>query len=208
MYYYQNAPIHQYSPIKTTPVISSGQPPVIYPQPKAQIYQAQSQIKPSQSYSNVRYLQNAQPLKQSTLSTFQPYRPDPEIEKIISKYTATSKNSQIEQPVTHQPSNSIQSNSQNQLQQKYQNSNEESEFKDMYQDNNIPLHFQFDEIKQRKPNFEQKNYSPDIHEFQDFSPQNKKQISLPEQNDKIVKLIVSGIIVLLVLYIIFMLVLK
>ncbi|CAK62366.1 unnamed protein product (macronuclear) [Paramecium tetraurelia] len=207
MYYNQNAPVHQYSPIKTIPVVPSGYPTNMYPQPIPLIYQAQSYIQPSQSYSNVRYTQNAQPLKQSALSTFQPYRPDPEVEKIISKYTATSRNSQIEQPVTHQPSNSIQQNSKNQINYKHQNSNEDLEFKDMHQDNNTPLHFQFDEIKQRKPNQGQNNYSPDIHEFQDFSPQKQKQVALPEQNDKIVKLIVSGIIVLLVLYIISILVL-
>ncbi|CAD8071721.1 unnamed protein product [Paramecium sonneborni] len=208
MYYYQNAPVHQYSPIKTIPIISPGQTTAIYPQPKAQIFQAQSQIQPTQSYSNVRYMKNTQPLKQSALSSFQPYRPDPEVEKIISKYTATSRNSQIEQPVTHQPSNSIHQNPQNQFKQKYQNNNEELEFKDMHIDNNTPLHFQFDEIKQRKPNLGQKNYSPDVHEFQDFSPQKQQQVALPEQNDKIVKLIVSGIIVLLVLYIVLILVLK
>ncbi|CAD8156838.1 unnamed protein product [Paramecium pentaurelia] len=204
MYFHQNAPVHQYQPIKTIPTIPLGQHAPIYPANIAQIYQTQSQIQPSQSYSNVKYMQNTQPLKQSTLSTFQPYRPDPEVEKIISKYNTTSKNSQIEQPVTHWPSNSIQQNSQDQFINKQQNNNEEFEFKD----NNTPLHFQFDEIKQRKPNLGLKNYSPDINEFQDFSSQNQKQVALPEQNDKIVKLMVSGIIVLLVVYIISMLVLQ
>ncbi|CAK91547.1 unnamed protein product (macronuclear) [Paramecium tetraurelia] len=203
MYYHQNAPVHQYSPFQTMPTVQYKQHATIHPPRINQIYQAQSQIQPSQS-SNFRYMQNSQQLKQSTLSTFQPYQPDPEVEKIISKYNTTQKNTQIEQPVTHWPSNSIQQNQSNQFRDQNQNSKDEQEFKD----NNTPLHFQFDDIKQRKPNLEQKNYSPDKNDFKDFIPLKQEQVALPEQNDKIVKLIVSGIIVLLILYIISFLLLK
>ncbi|CAD8153716.1 unnamed protein product [Paramecium octaurelia] len=44
-------------------------------------------------------------MKILSIKTFQAYQPDPEIEKINSKYNTTQKNTQIEQPLTHWPSN-------------------------------------------------------------------------------------------------------